>query len=139
MNWILGILLSASFASSASVSNEWDGTYGCELDMGKSNSGLNTWSEYELKIENNSCSLTILGFQTNENIMCQSQLVDGTLNILFASYADGSFKNLYGVQVYKVNENLVQLTKENNEILTEWKSLWPGEPVSRRHKCFDKS
>ncbi|WP_255898003.1 DUF5991 domain-containing protein [Vibrio campbellii] len=65
--------------------------------------------EYQLSIDDESCTLGILGFQTEENIKCATSRQDHTIDILFTSYSNGRVTNRYGVQLYQVGEPLLRL------------------------------
>ncbi|MDK9783072.1 hypothetical protein KIT90_16935 [Vibrio sp. B172a] len=137
MNELLSTLL-LSFAASASLTPSWDGNYRCELDLGENAAGQSTWAEYELSISKDSCSLEAKGFQLDESIVCSTSAQGDRLDVQFKSYSNGDLSNLYGVQVYRVNETLLSLEREQKALLTHWLSYWPGEPAPKSTSCFEK-
>lgn len=137
MNELLSTLL-LSFAASASLTSSWDGNYRCELDLGENVAGQSTWAEYELSISKDSCSLEAKGFQLDESIVCSTSAQGHRLDVQFKSYSNGDLGNLFGVQVYRVNETLFSLEREQNGLLTHWLSYWPGEPAPKSTSCFEK-
>ncbi|HDM8234634.1 TPA: hypothetical protein P0E28_004090 [Vibrio campbellii] len=116
----------------------WDGVYHCEVGLGQTNSGLNAWVEYQLSIDDESCTLGILGFQTEENIKCATSSQDHTIDILFTSYSNGRVTNRYGVQLYQVGEPLLRLIQREDSVVTEWKAIQPNSDVQQTTYCFDR-
>lgn len=124
--------------SACTVSAPFEGEYSCVEILGDAASPPVPVIEYVLKVAGDRCEITANGFQTQESIKCSAVEKDGRLLINYRSYHDGSTKNAYGVSVYKNEESLLSIERDDQKLLTRWSAMWPGEPVSRVDNCFTK-
>lgn len=117
---------------------KWQGEYIYEADLGENAAEQSILVEYVLEIGDNSCKLTIQGYQVSEIILCSALDQGRSLNVNFQSYEDGSLKNQYGIQIYSVDQTLFHLNFER-ELVTQWDALVPDELVSKTGKYFLKT
>lgn len=129
-------LASTFFSLAVSADSVWQGSYDYYLDLSGGVPDQMMFVEYVLEISDNSCRLSIQGYQVFETILCRAEGGVKLLSINFQSYEDGSVKNAYGVQIYKAGEQLFWLDKE---LITHWDALVPDESVAKPGKYFLKT
>lgn len=115
---------------------DWTGDYFCELDLETATEDQAVIIEHDLRIQKDSCHLSINGFQVADEIICQAKPSDGKISINFVSYANGDTKNIYGVSLYKVGEILFELKGSKDKLTTQWLSLHAAEINSTSENCF---
>jgi len=116
----------------------WEGSYFCEIDLGKTTADQSVIVEYDWELGDKKCLITIAGYQMAETIKCETKTTNQGIGIYFVSYGDGALKNIYGVEQYKPGEMLFQVEENANGIITRWGSLWPGKPIEKSGVCFTK-
>ncbi|WP_049631152.1 DUF5991 domain-containing protein [Cellvibrio sp. pealriver] len=131
----LSLLVGALLSFAASANSVWHGSYGFDLDLSGGIPDRLMFVEYVLSIDEQSCLLSIQGYQVFETIMCDAKDDKKALGIYFKSYEDGSVKNAYGVELYKPGQRLFWL---DNELVTHWDALVPDESVAKPGKYFLK-
>ncbi len=115
---------------------EWRGIYFCELEFGSTVPGQAVIVEQALVLSADGCTLSVNGYQVSENIICKAESKGDGVAINFVSYADGSVKNIYGVQVYEAGETLFILTGDTARPATIWKSMWTEDIPAEGKNCF---
>jgi hypothetical protein len=131
-------LISTFWIISACAENtSWNGSYIYEASLGDTVGGDAAVVTYKLTVSPNKCEVSIEGFQTSESIICKTKEADHTLDINFQSYSDGSIKNKYGINVYKVGSLLLQLKRTDN-LITTWGELLPDEKLAKMGSYFIK-
>lgn len=116
----------------------WQGEYVYEADLGVNAAEQPILIEYVLEVGDNSCKLSIQGYQVSEIILCRAFDREHSLDVKFRSYEDGSLKNPYGIQVYSVDQTLFHLNLEK-DLVTHWDALVPDEAVAKPGKYFLKT
>ncbi|WP_331344051.1 DUF5991 domain-containing protein [Cellvibrio sp. UBA7661] len=129
------LLVGALLSFTASANPVWHGSYGFDLDLSGGIPDRLMFVEYVLNVDDKSCQLSIQGYQVFETIMCDAKDDKKALRIYFKSYEDGSVKNAYGVELYKVGQRLFWL---DDELVTHWDALVPDESVAKPGKYFLK-
>lgn len=118
--WPLGVV--ALLACTPAPS--WQGNYRYEAEYGNTAGGTPVLVEYELALKDGGhCQLSINGFQTSEEIACQTAQEGNGLAIQFQSYAEGSAKAPHGVATYQAGEVLFTLDRREGKLITRWRSL----------------
>lgn len=117
---------------------EWKGAYIYEADFGKNAAEQSVLVEYFLEIGDDSCKLSIQGYQVSEIILCRAEGHSHALGVKFQSYEDGSLKNQYGIQIYTVDQVLFHLNSKK-ELITHWDALLPDGSVVKPGKYFLKT
>lgn len=115
----------------------WQGSYVYEADLGENAADQSILVEYILEIGDNSCRLSIQGYQVSEIILCDASGNAHSLGVKFMSYDDGSLKNVYGIQLYSSRQVLFRLSAEK-ELITHWDGLLPDESLVKSGKYFLK-
>lgn len=115
---------------------EWNGNYFCELEFGSTVPDQAVIVEHELALSENTCSLTVIGYQVSENIICDAQVSGDTVTIKFVSYENGSLTNAYDVQIYDAGETLFELTGSPADPITRWKGMWSEDVPTEAGNCF---
>jgi hypothetical protein len=128
-------------AEDRSVDGFWTGNYTYASSVSDGTQPIIT--DMELKISRDDhCTLSWEGFQTDQKIICAVQKdksADG-IAILFVSYADGSLKNEYGVEIYQPKERLFSLVKsDGKEITTIWSNVYRPDRANKAGRFFVKS
>ncbi len=119
--------------------DEWEGLYRFDAEFGENAAQTPVIVTYELSITAKKCELSIAGYQIADEILCEAEKkAEGTLNVLFRSYADGSLTSFYPVQLYQIDELLFSLTIENGELITGWGSLIKDNPFPIKGTYFEK-
>jgi len=132
----IAVLFSICLSTLSCAKENWSGNYFCELELGDTAAEQSIIIEHELSISEGSCKLAVNGFQVSEDITCNATQLDSGVSIAFSSYADGSLKNIYDVQVYKPGEVLFELTQSPEKPLTRWKALHASETAGKDKNCF---
>jgi hypothetical protein len=115
------------FAEDRSVDGFWAGNYRYSDSFWDGIQSVIT--DIKLKItQDDNCTLSWEGFQTDEKIICtvQKDKSGNGIDVLFVSYSDGALKNKYGVEIYKPKQRLFALIKsDGKKITTVWSDLRP--------------
>lgn len=140
MKLFISILFSliAFSLNACAAKNPWVGEYLYEADLGENVGGDQVIVEYDLKIQDSTCALTIEGYQVSESIVCSVNTDGNTLNVLFKSYSDGSTKNAYDVEVYPVSGVLFKLSSTDKGLITHWENLTPDESIANDGIYFER-
>lgn len=93
--------------------------------------------EYTLKYSANKCEIEIEGYQTSESIICSAKENSNELSVSFKSYANGSTKNIYDVEVYPAGSTLFRLINKDG-LKTKWEELTPDGIEAKTGKYFVK-
>jgi hypothetical protein len=117
----------------------WDGKYRYVHKAGKTAGGSNIVVTYEIMLSSPpepSCSVSIVGFQSNEWLMCTQHADKDGLTLKFRFYDTGKVTNQYDVAVYKVGEPLLRLSKgKDGTPVTTWLGILakeePGRPQGK--------
>jgi len=76
-----------------------------------------------------SCMLHLEGYQQDEQLRCTAHGDPSMLDVAFASYANGSLVNMYGIRVYRPGTVLFRLnragTGNSAALATAWLALHP--------------
>lgn len=136
-NLFIVFLLAACAMFACAGTDPWIGTYSYEASLGETVAGEGAVVTYTLVVAANKCSITIEGFQVSEAIICKTNSVGSHLDVTFQSYDNGAILNKYGISVYKPNDSLVQLEREQ-ELITTWGKLLPDEALAKKGKYFKK-
>lgn len=127
------------FMASCQSSDSWNGTYVYEADLGRNVADTPVLVEYTLKIDNGTCRIGVIGYQTDEDIICTRAVKDGSLDVMFKSYGDGKITNIYDVKVYDVGSVLFRLSSDSSGMITIWENLAPDDNVVKSGVYFIKS
>jgi len=103
----------------------WNGAYLYEHELGEGAGGISNIVEYDLTIADDKCTLDIVGFQTDDHLLCTTKPSGDSVAIAFKSYTDGATKNALGVTAYEVGSALFSLSRKNDSLTTQWQSLVP--------------
>ncbi len=123
-------------ACNANIPDVWRGQYLYEHELGAGAGGIVPIVEYELTVgDDDGCSLTIVGYQVDEAIICEAQADADRLVVSFVSFDDGSTQNVLGIQVYPVGEPLIVLIHEKSKLMTRWANVTP-DGVSQNSGIF---
>ncbi|MDH5654089.1 MAG: DUF5991 domain-containing protein [Gammaproteobacteria bacterium] len=118
---IIGLL----FTNSVNAAEEWDGKYEYHTSLGTTVGGSVIMLMYELSVSKTDCTLNIDGYQTMDRIKCRADAKGDQLLVRFKSYADGSVKNPFGIEIYKVDAVLFELLRKDGKLVTTWKAEQP--------------
>ncbi|MGL6159441.1 DUF5991 domain-containing protein [Microbulbifer sp.] len=132
-------VLLLSLASACQSSAQWDGLYTFSEKLGEDPGGAAMLVEYRLEVAGDRCLLNITGYQSDSRIRCTLEASDGKAVVRFRSYDNGDVKNIYGVQVYQVNEPLFTLrspSENSEELVTEWGGLVPDSVKDKSGNYF---
>ena len=132
---ILGLLWGMTACASHPA---WQGSYIYEADFGENAAEQSVLVEYVLKVGDNSCKLSVQGYQVSELILCRAVEQEHSLDVKFLSYENGSLLNQYGVQIYLMDQTLFHL-KSEKELITHWGAFVPDESVVKPGKYFLKT
>lgn len=132
------VLVGVLFSFGISANSKWQGSYIYEADLSGGIPDRLMFVEYVLEVSNNSCKLSVQGYQVSEVILCRAIGQQRSLDVKFQSYEDGLLKNQYGIQVYSVDQTLFHLNLEK-DLVTHWGALVPDELVAKPGKYFLKT
>lgn len=145
--WLL--LFCVSACSAGNNPKNWQGSYSYYESGGQTAGGSQIMMDINLKIDFNDpksrCILKMEGYQKNEVIYCDFNENDSLLDITFKSYDDGSTKNKYGIERYKVGSILFSIkpkgnAKDGNKYQPIWKAYSPfGDRSINSNEYFEKS
>lgn len=128
------------FAEDRSVDGFWIGDYTYFKSFSDGIQPIIT--DMKLKITRDGrCTLSWEGFQTDEHITCavQKDNSEDGIAVLFISYADGSLKNQYGLEIYKPKERLFSLVKsDGKKITTVWSNVYRPDKANQVGQFFVK-
>lgn len=130
------VLVGVLFSFGISANSKWQGSYIYEADLSGGIPDLLMFVEYVLEVSDNSCKLSIQGYQVFETILCSAGSNEKALSVHFQSYENGSMKNAYGIQIYTAGQRLFWL---DNASITHWDALVPDESVVKPGKYFLKT
>jgi hypothetical protein len=131
------LLLAMMFAPFSALAKEtsWDGEYRYAHKAGKTAGGSNIVVTYEIMLSSPpepSCSVSIVGFQSNEWLMCTPQIDKDGLTLKFRFYETGKVTNQYDVAVYKVGEPLLRLSRgQDGKLTTTWLGILAKDEAAR--------
>lgn len=131
----LQLLLAAACQSSA----DWDGVYLFSEKLGRDPGGAAMLVEYRLELDGGRCRLQITGYQSDSDIHCSLEAAGDGAEVRFRSYGNGEVKNIYGVQVYQVDETLFRLRRRSagaEALLTDWVGLVPDSVEEKSGRYF---
>lgn len=138
-SYILCFLLLLSGSASAEKI-QWNGKYVYEFSFGETTPDVVAVVEYALILNGNNCWLRVQGYQVNDDIICRAEVVEDSVKVRFVSYSNGSVENVYGVQLYKINEILFALIGDaSGGARTQWGSLKPDEKLPSVGQFFQKA
>lgn len=116
---------------------EWDGIYIFSENLGRDPAGAALQVEYRLELTGDSCRLEITGYMSDTRILCTLEPASAHAEVRFRSYDNGAVKNIYGVQVYQVDEGLFTLLlPAGGELVTEWGGLVPDSAGEKSGSYF---
>ena len=121
----------------------WQGRYHYAHSAGRTAGGTGIVVNYDLLLgppgARGGCVLTMLGFQTDERILCHTSAEGDGLTVMFHRYPDGRTVNKYGVAVYKPGQPLFTLSRGDKPV-TRWQGLKPdGEGVAESGPYFARA
>jgi hypothetical protein len=128
------LMLFAGCNNAANV--DWRGSYLYEHEVGEGAGGIVGIIEYTLTMSDEKCSLTIIGLQSDEQIICSTKTSGDSVAVDFKSYADGATVNPVGVAVYTVGGTLFSLQKDKSGYITKWQTLVPDGIKESSGKYF---
>lgn len=123
----VGFLHALMFVCACGAMENWRDDYRYQATEGQTLGGTPIVIDYELRLGEDVCLLSIDGYQVSEKILCDTVTDEACLEVRFKSYADGSLTNVYGVQIYRPGEPLFVLSKRDGKLVTHWESMHPGE------------
>ncbi|WP_162875452.1 DUF5991 domain-containing protein [Sphingomonas crusticola] len=127
-------------ASATAAPAGWNGTYLYEQSLGPNlTREVVPFVNHRLVLDQRGCRLTVRGYQTDEQIICDAVRRGAGLEIRFRSYADGSTANKYGVKIYRPGQPLFALTKETGGLTTTWQSYTHKPERAKQGVFFRKS
>jgi hypothetical protein len=111
----------------------WYGSYLFDGAAGHTTGGSPITHHYTLVLRRApagpACALHLEGYQQDETVRCSVNGDRNVLGVAFASYANGSLVNIYGVKVFQPGTLLFRLTRtgaqENAVVTTAWLALQP--------------
>lgn len=114
------------FAAGCNPGREWAGVYSYASAAIPTEGGAAVPTEYTLTISaKNECFLRIVGYQTNENILCAVSVERSSASVSFVSFEDGSQENQFGVLEYTTRWPLFELIASDGGLSTNWIQLRP--------------
>jgi phage terminase large subunit-like protein len=129
--------MTAATAQISLPASTWDGEYTYLHQAGRGAGGNSSMMEYSMAIASSGkqpCTISIVGLQINEDILCAVQL-DGegqSITVQFRAYATGKLTNQNDVVVYKVGAPLLKLSKDSKgQLITTWLQLLAKDEPKR--------
>jgi hypothetical protein len=136
----------ASAASTASPESLklWAGNYEYTHDAGRTAGGTGVVVTYRLEIPGNIPSqarLSIVGFQTNDILLCDIAGTPEQIAVSFRSHADGRTANEFGVSVYQPRQVLftVRAVGDKRDLVTSWDALKPDGLQTVSGRFFERA
>ncbi|WP_156481477.1 DUF5991 domain-containing protein [Microbulbifer thermotolerans] len=117
---------------------DWEGVYLFSESLGEDPGGASMLVEYRLELGADRCLLAISGYQSDSRIRCTLDAGAESAIVRFRSYGNGEVKNIYGVQVYQVDEPLFTLrhARDTGALITEWGALAPDSVEEKTGNYF---
>jgi len=110
-------------ASAASVADPWIGTYQHVHVVGTI-AGVSARITYTLTVRagtgSKSATLSAVGYQTFDEVLCDTKADRDRLQIHFRSYPDGGTSNQSGLELYPPEALLLTLAWRNGQLITQW-------------------
>ena len=104
----------------ADAVDPWIGTYRYEFAVG-TNSGAKVPIIYTLAVQRGgTATLKGEGYQTDDELICDTKTDGSTLRVLFRNYPNGGTKNQFDVELYKPGTALVTLARRGDRLITTW-------------------
>jgi len=103
----------------------WDGEYGYYANYGESYGGSSIGAQYTVVIgeELSRCEIEVSGYQTHEQIVCIAEAGEDSVRLLFKSYFSGDTKNVYGVEIYRPGQALLEFERGPAGLVTHWHGM----------------
>lgn len=110
-------------AVAGQAADPWVGTYEYTHLIGTM-SGIRAPITYTLTVRagtgSKSATLKAQGYQTDDEIICDTKTERAQLQVYFRSYPDGGTNNQYGVELYKTGAPLLTLVRRGEQLITQW-------------------
>lgn len=121
------ILISLLSLGACAQTENWNGLYVYEAELGENVAEDKVIVEYALTLNDEKCLIKSQGYQTDETIICTSEKNGNNLIVKFKSYENGATKNIYDVEVFVPDSKLFTLTSNKSTLVTTWGALAPDE------------
>lgn len=112
----------------------WAGTYEYGANLGRTSGGTVVFIEYTIEISSGNGELGAVisasGYQTDDEVRCDTKTEGKRINLYFNSYPDGGTANQYGVALYKKGELLLTLETISVRGKTGYKVYWGSYSTS---------
>jgi hypothetical protein len=120
---LLILLTVGPISAGAAMADPWIGTYRHDHQIGNV-SGVAAQITYTLTVHagtaTKGATLTALGYQTNDKVLCVTKADGDKLQVFFRSYPDGDTANQYGVELYQPGALLLTLERRGGQLITRW-------------------
>jgi hypothetical protein len=136
---ILIIIFSVISAIAEQAGGKWNGTYSYHEQLGKiGEMGMAVDYTIEKESDNSEMGAVIKaeGYQTDEEIRCDTRSQGNEIKILFNSYPDGGTMNRFGVEEYKKGDLLLSIQKVAGTKGTKYLGLWGKYNTSGKKKVY---
>ena len=99
-------------AAPAQSLSKWTGSYEYTASLGRTAGGTAINITYEVTIRpDGSAVIQATGYQTDDEIRCDTRVQGNRISLYFKSYPDGGNLNQFGVQLYQKGDFLLSLER----------------------------
>jgi hypothetical protein len=145
-SFVVLMLALAPGTAGADVATGWAGIYEYHAQPSRTFGGSPVTMTYRMVIHpsvSSTATLRIQGYQTDETLICDVSGSESAITLLFRSYANGSTRNVYGVEEFTKAEPLLRLEYQRLgsrfALITEWEGVEPPDrSVERRGEYFHR-
>ena len=117
------IIGSSPIAGAATVADPWIGTYQ-HVHLIGTIAGVSARITYTLTVHagtgTKGATLSAVGYQTFDEVLCDTKADRDQLQIHFRSYPDGGTSNQSGVELYQPGALLLTLAWRDGQLITLW-------------------
>lgn len=119
LKYTLALILCAFFSAvsirAQSVGN-WAGSYEYTASLGRTTGGTGIVINYTITIrEDGSATIAATGYQTDDEIVCETRPQGKRIGLYFKSYPNGGDVNAFGTRLYKKGDFLLSLERINGK------------------------